>query len=185
MNTTVLESKLKRHKITYSNENGTIIIGKPQADYFTLIGLIILPGLIAIGVAIFMFIINPHIIGGHSFKVITGITLLFGMSSFNYSRMKNKKKTNKHLKQLDPKMITITNDSASTSFNAKNIQDFSFISQQINDDTYEGKLYLVDTEGKQHLILGFDDENEKYVLNDLKWFSGYFKDHVELPSTMN
>ena len=40
MSTSILECKLKRHKISYSNENGKIIIGKPKIDYGTLIGLI-------------------------------------------------------------------------------------------------------------------------------------------------
>ena len=43
MSTSILECKLKRHKISYSNENGKIIIGKPKIDYGTLIGLIAFP----------------------------------------------------------------------------------------------------------------------------------------------
>ena len=58
MNTSILESKLKRHKISYSNENGKIIIGKPKTDYGTLIGLVALPIVAGIGICLLMILNN-------------------------------------------------------------------------------------------------------------------------------
>ena len=56
--------------------------------------------------------------------------------------------------------------------------------EQIDEETYEGNLYLIDKEDRKHQILGFDDENEKYVLDDLKWFSEYLMNHVELKNKL-
>ncbi|MFK5880224.1 MAG: hypothetical protein QM478_12110 [Flavobacteriaceae bacterium] len=35
---TILQSKLKRHKIAFSNDLGKIVIGKPKADFITIFG---------------------------------------------------------------------------------------------------------------------------------------------------
>jgi hypothetical protein len=180
MNTSILESKLKRHRISYSNENGKIIIGKSKADYGTLIGLVILPIVAALGICLFMFINDVEFRG----KIIAGIILLFGTGFFSYSRIRAKKQSNDNLKTLDHKAIKIKNDFGEYTFDAKSIKDFEYSAEQIGEETYEGNLYLIDNEERKHQILGFDDENEKYVLNDLKWFSEYLMNHVELKITV-
>ena len=63
MSTSILECKLKRHKISYSNENGKIIIGKPKIDYGTLIGLIAFPIIAGIGISLLMILNNIEFIG--------------------------------------------------------------------------------------------------------------------------
>ena len=180
MNTSILESKLKRYKISYSNENGKIVIGKPKTDYGTLIGLVILPVVLALGICLFMFINNVEFRG----KIIAGIIFLFGTGFFSYSRIKAKKQSNENLKTLDHKVIKIKNDFGEYTFDSKNIKDFEYFAEQIDEETYEGNLYLIDKEERKHQILGFDDENEKYVLNDLRWFSEYLINHVELKITV-
>ena len=59
---------------------------------------------------------------------------------------------------------------------------FEYSAKQIDKETYEGNLYLIDKEERIHQILEFDDENEKYVMNDLKWFSEYFMNHLGIIS---
>jgi hypothetical protein len=180
MNTSILESKLKRHKVSYSNENGKIIIGKAKTDYGTLIGLVILPIVAALGICLFMIINNAEFRG----KIIAGIIFLFGTGYFNYSRIRAKKQSNDNLKTLDYKTIKVKNDFGEYIFDSKSIKDFEYSVEQIDDETYEGNLYLIDKEERKHQIIGFDDENEKYVLNDLKWFSEYLINHVELKITV-
>ncbi|MCX7549962.1 hypothetical protein [Xanthomarina sp. F2636L] len=180
MNTSILESKLKRHKISYSNENGKIIIGKSKTDYGTLIGLVILPIVAALGICLFMLINNAEFRG----KIIAGIIFLFGTGFFSYSRIRSKKQSNDNLKKLEHKVIKIKNDFGEYIFDSRNIKDFEYFAEQIAEETYEGNLYLIDTEERKHQILGFDDENEKYVLNDLKWFSEYLMNHVGLKITV-
>lgn len=180
MNLSILESKLKRHKISYSNENGKIIIGKPKKDYGTLIGLIIFPILSGIGICLLMILNNVEFIGRHRGKIIAGIIFLFGTAFFNFSRIRAKKQSNSNLKILDYKTIKIKNEFGQYIFDSQNIRDFEYSTTQINDEIYEGTLYLIDNEGRKHQILGFDDENEKYILNDLKWFSEFLIDHVAL-----
>ena len=80
--------------------------------------------------------------------------------------------------------VKIKNDFGEYIFDAKSIKDFKYSIEQIGEETYEGNLYLIDSEERKHQILGFDDENEKYVLNDLKWFSEYLMNHVEFKITV-
>ncbi|WP_417871721.1 hypothetical protein [Winogradskyella sp.] len=179
-NTSILESKLKRHKISYSNENGKIIIGKSKTDFTTLIGLVILPVLAALGICLFILINNIELRG----KIIAGIILLFSTGFFSYSRLSAKKQSNDNLKTLEHKVIKIKNDFGEYIFDSKSIKDFEYSAEQIDEDSYEGTLFLIDNDERKHQILGFDDENEKYVLNDLKWFSEYLINHVELTITV-
>jgi hypothetical protein len=117
-------------------------------------------------------------------KIIAGIIFLFGTGYFNYSRIRAKKQSNDNLKTLDYKTIKVKNDFGEYIFDSKSIKDFEYSVEQIDDETYEGNLYLIDKEERKHQIIGFDDENEKYVLNDLKWFSEYLINHVELKITV-
>jgi hypothetical protein len=184
MNTSILESKLKRHKISYSNENGKIIIGKPKTDFGILIGLVALPIFAGIGLCSLMILNNIEFIGKNRGKIIAGIIFLFGTGFFNLSRIRSKKHSNKNLKTLDYKIIKVKNEFGEYIFDSKNIKNFEYFTKQIDKETYEGNLYLIDNEDRKHQILGFDDENEKYALNDLKWFSEYLMNHVELKITV-
>ncbi|WP_127845824.1 hypothetical protein [Psychroflexus aestuariivivens] len=185
MNTSILESKLKRHKISYFNENGKIIIGKPKKDYLTLSGLVASPIIIGAGLSLFMLFEGIESFERHRWKIIPGIVFLFGTGFFNYTRITNKKQANDNLKTLDSKSIKIKNEFGEYIFDSKNIKDFIFSAEQIGEHTYEGNLYLLDNNERQYQILGFDDENEKYILNDLKWFTEYFMNHVRLKETVD
>ncbi|CAL2085798.1 conserved protein of unknown function [Tenacibaculum sp. 190524A02b] len=175
-NILILESKLKRCKIHFSNENGKIIIGKSKTDFTTIILLVILPVISAIGVFLFVFLNNIEFKG----KIIVGILFLLGTSFFNIWRLIVKKGLNNKLKILDDKIIKIRDESGQKIFGLYNIKGFEYLSKEIDEETYEGTLYLIDIENIKHQILGFDDENEQYVLNDLKWFSEYLANHVGL-----
>lgn len=184
MSTSILECKLKRHKISYSNENGKIIIGKPKIDYGTLIGLVAFPIIAGIGISLLMILNNIEFIGANRRKIIAGIIFLFGTGFFNLSRLKTKKQANNNLKTLDHKTIKVKNEFGQYNFDSKNIKYFEYLVEQIDEETYEGNLYLIDKEDRKHQVLGFDDENEKYVLDDLKWFSEYLMNHVELKNKL-
>ncbi|NRD22731.1 hypothetical protein HNV10_05735 [Winogradskyella litoriviva] len=179
-NTTILESKLKRHKISYVSENGTIIIGKSKTDYTIVLGLIIFPLIAALCITAFLIWDNFDFFGANRGKIIVGIIFLFGTAFFNFSRIQSKKDSNNNLKTLLPKVIKIKNEFGDYNFDSNNIKAFSYNAKEINEDLYEGTLYLVDTNNQEHQILGFDDDNEKYVLNDLKWFSEYLTKHTEM-----
>ena len=178
-NTTILESKLKRHKISYVSENGNIIIGKSKIDYSIVLGLIILPLLAAIGITAFLMWDNFDFFGANRGKIIVGILFLFGTAIFNITRIISKKKSNSNLKTLTNQTIKIKNTSGEYSFSYNNIIEFKYSVKEINKELYEGTLYLIDNKNQKHHILGFDDENEKYVLDDLIWFSHYFKEYTE------
>ena len=178
--TSILESKLKRHKISYAYENGKIIIGKSKIDYATLIGLVAFPIIAGIGICLLLILNNIEFIGSNRGKIIAGILFLFGTGFFNLSRTITKKQANDNLKTLDLKTIKVKNEFGQYNFDSNNIKNFEYSVAEINQETFEGNLYLIDKEDRKHQILGFDDENEKYVLDDLKWFSQYLMNHVEL-----
>lgn len=184
VNTTILESKLKRHKISYSKENEKIIIGKPRIDYITLLGLVALPIIGGIGICLLLLSNDFEIFRRHSVKVIAGIVFLFGTGFFNLSRVKSKRKANDNLKILEDRTIKIKNQNKEYAFDKRNIRFFEYLTQQVNDEIYNGKLYLVDGDDEKHSILGFDDENEKYVIDDLIWFSEYFTNYVKLENSL-
>ncbi|WP_271766090.1 hypothetical protein [Aquimarina algiphila] len=50
----------------------------------------------------------------------------------------------------------------------------------LENDIYQGTLFFYDNQENIYPLFGLDDENEKYVINDLKWFAKYFSDYLEL-----
>lgn len=184
-NTPILESKLKRHKISYSKENDKIVIGKAKTDYTTLLGLVALPIIGAIALCVLLFLNDFKVFKVHSVKVITGIVLLLGTGFFNISRLTFKRRANSTLKIIGDGIIRIKDSQKEYIFDQENIRYFECETQQLNDEIYRGKLYMVDANYIKYNILGFDDENEKYVLDDLKWFSEYFTNHVRLQDSQN
>ncbi len=181
MDTSILESKLKRYRIEYKKDKNRIIIGTYKIDYLTLIGLIFFPIIIAIGLCITMIFYKVRFHGIYSRKIIAGIILLLGTGLFNLSRIKNNKHANNSIKTLISNKIKIKNTNGDYySFDSNNIKHFVYYTKQINENTYEGTLYIIDKENRKHLIISFDDENEKYVINDLQWFSEYFIKYINL-----
>lgn len=180
MNSSILESKLKRHKISFSHDNGKLIIGKPSTNYTILIGLIILPILAGIGICIYIFLNDFAFAGRNLGKVIAALVLLFGTGFFNLSRVNAKKLSNNNLKTLEEKVINVKNEFGEYVFDSQNIKGFEYHTHQVDQETFEGNLFLVDMKDRKHQILGFDDENEQYAINDLKWFMQYLQNHLGL-----
>ncbi|QHI34843.1 hypothetical protein IMCC3317_01880 [Kordia antarctica] len=178
-NTFLLESKLKRLKISFAKVNGKITIGKPKVDYTQLFGLIILPIFLGLAASIFLITSAPEFRESYSGKIFGGIVLFFSIGVINILRILAKMKANKELKILEYKTIIIKTKEVSKRFDANNTKDFEYTIKKVDKETYEGKLFLIDTTSQKHLILGFDDENEQYVTDDLSWFSDYFKKHLQ------
>ncbi|WP_298425825.1 hypothetical protein [uncultured Kordia sp.] len=181
--TFLLESKLKRLKISFSKENGKIIIGKSKVDYMVLFGFIILPIIIGIAAIIFINITTFEIALRAENKVIGVSVALLIVGVINIFRMLSKKKANQNKKILEDNVIKIIEDEQVQRFEASNISDFEYATKQLEDESFEAKLFLVDTKHQKHLILGFDGENEQYVLDDVFWFIDYFKKHLGLQTT--
>lgn len=177
--TSLLESKLKRHKISYTNKNGKITIGNSKMDFVILVGLVILPILAAIRIFAILNI-NEALLDTYGVRISLMGIFLFGGGLFYLSRMRTKKAANKNLKILEGNTIKIKNEHGEHHFNANTIKDFEYSLNQINESTYEGNLYLVDKTDRRHQLLGFDDNDSKYVLNDLKWFMEYFIEHTNM-----
>lgn len=172
MSIAILESKLNRLKISIQIQGNKIIIGKPKIDSLVFWSLIIAP--ISASILIFYLSIN----GGYiSSKQIILILFLLGTSIFNFGRMGIKKSNNNAIKVLHNSTIKIGNNKK---FDNQNTQEFIYELKEIRDDVYEGKLILKDIENKQHVILGFDDENEQFIMNDLKWLTDFFTDYIKL-----
>tara|TARA_B110000003_G_scaffold155176_1_gene155821 strand:- start:4530 stop:5078 length:549 start_codon:yes stop_codon:yes gene_type:complete len=175
----ILQLKLKRLKIKHFEQNGRIVIGKPKLDFVSFFGLIIFPFVVGIALLIIFGgnIIDFQIGRG---KLITGIIFLFGTSIFNFSRMGSKWGNNSSTKTLINNSIKVKGDNQEITFNSENVQKLTVEVTEIREDLYEGTLNLVDLNDQKHIILGFDDENEQYLLNDLNWFVDYFSKYLKL-----
>lgn len=172
-NIKILESKLKRQNISYNNDNGVIIIGKFKIDYTTLFVMIIIPliiSILTIGFSIHYGVIHT--------KFLVLLFILLSLIIFNIGRLLVKRKSNINTKTLGNKTIKIDNENGQIIFYKKNIEMFDYSVKEINDETYEGSLFLIDKEQNRHQILGFDDELEKYVVDDLIWFKEYLENHI-------
>ena len=179
-NTTLLESKLKRLKISFSKKNGKIIIAQSKADYTILVGLIIFPIIAGIAVLGFLFPVDSVIRESHSRKVIAGSIVLVSIGIANIIRMMTKSKANKITKVLADKEIILNTKETSKRFDANNIKHFKYTTKQMDQEIYYGDLFLVDVQNNQHRILGFDGDTEQYLVDDMEWFSKYFEQHVQL-----
>ena len=175
----ILQLKLKRLKIKYFEKNGKIIIGKPKLDLFNFFGLIIFPFVAGV-VLLIVFggnIIEIEIGRG---KLIAVLIFLFATAIFNFSRMGSKWGNNSSTKTLINNSIKIKNEKQEVTFNSENVQKLTVEITEIREDLYEGTINLLDLNNQKHIILGFDDENEKYLLNDLNWFEDYFSKYLKL-----
>ncbi|MGH1384634.1 hypothetical protein [Kordia sp.] len=185
--TILLESKLKRLRISFSKENGKIIISQAKMNYVVLIFLIILPILLGIGLTSFFFFEEINIFEFSGTKTILLIGGMFFTAFANLYRMRIKQKINKATKILGYKYITLTTKDQSVRFDAHTIEAFEYIVEEGEGDDdenkmYHGTLFLVDTKQQKHLLIGFDAESEQYLIDDLKWFKTYFEKHVQLNS---
>ncbi|CAM1367936.1 hypothetical protein [Tenacibaculum xiamenense] len=176
----LLESKLKRLKISYSRENNKIVIGKAKMDYPVFFGLIVLPSVI--GIALLVFLLSDSSISYRisNGKVIGALILLFGTAFFNISRMRAKSQSNQNLKILLNNSIQIKSSTTQVRLDSTNSKRFEPRIKEVQDDVLEGTLVLIDKSNNEHQILGFDSENEQYLEDDLKWFTNYFTEYLEL-----
>lgn len=177
--TFLLESKLKRLKISFSKENGKIVISNAKLDLLVLFLLVFFPFVLAVCTSLFLIISTAEFSGKVELKIIGLIVFFLSVAIVNGLRIRSKLKANKNRKILDHKIIKIIENEQVMRFEASNVKDFEYTTKQLDKEIYEGKLFLIDTNNQKHLLLGFDDENEQYVLDDLYWFIDYFKKHLE------
>jgi len=172
MNIEILESKLNRHKISFSKQNGEIIIGKAKNDLIDYFGLGILPIVFGIGIIVFLFLG----IGGFQIEMahISAAGLfLIGIGSFNLWKRKRKRLANSFQKVFKDNKIIIKTTSEDYQLDKTTIKDVRISNKPIEKENHEGNLFVIDNENRIHHILGFHDESEKYVEDDLKWFADY------------
>ncbi|HLV92052.1 MAG TPA: hypothetical protein VKX34_02930 [Aequorivita sp.] len=175
----LLESKLKRYKISYRNEKGTIKIGTSRIDYPTLIGLVILPIAGAVGI-ILLLCWNKTL--SETYPIKTSLIAIFLLSGglFYLRRIKKNKAANNSLKILENNIIKIKSKKGEFLFNSNSIKDFECSIDQLRVDLFEGNLYLIDFNDEKHQLLGIRGEDSKYILNDLKWFSEFFINYINI-----
>ncbi|WP_299442608.1 hypothetical protein [uncultured Aquimarina sp.] len=142
----VLESKFKRHKIAYQIQGYKVIIGNAKIDYTTLLGLVVLPLIILIGMAYYLFIENIEIFYKMPLRAILVMMAVLSISLFFLWRLRSNKNINSSTKTLYNKSLKIENKNFAKSFDKKNIQTIAYNVSCFENDVYEGTLFLVDNE---------------------------------------
>ena len=184
MNLEILASKLHRHKISYSKENGEIVIGKAKRDLVTYIGLGILP--LAFGIGIIAFILLK--IKGFRMEMLhifAAAFFLIGIGYFNLWKNKRKRLANSFSKVIKKDSIIIQTPSENFHLNANTIQHIRVTNQALDKENYEGNLFIIDNENRIHHILGFHDDNERYVSDDLQWFAKFILTQIAPEKTID
>lgn len=172
MNISILESKLNRHKISFSKENGEIIIGKAKRDIVDYFGLGIVPVLIGIGIIVF-FIINIKNLRIGIFQMSGAALFLIGIGVSNLRKYKRKKLANTFPKIFKENKIIVRTPLEDYKLDASTIMEIRVTNKLLDNETYEGNLFIIDNNNGLHHILRFHDESEKYVQDDLKWFEDF------------
>lgn len=176
--TFLLEAKLKRLKISFSKENGKIIIGKAKFDAIYVFGLIAFPVVSAIAAIIFLQVIELDLRQQMGEKVYLGIFFLFFVGIVSFFRYRKKIKDNQTTKILGYKEIIIKTKEDSRRFDAFAIDKFEYSVQETGKESCHARLFLIDSYQDAHLLLGFDAENEQYAIDDLQWFANYFESYL-------
>ena len=176
----ILKSKFRRHKISYQINGYKIVIGKAKIDYTTLIGLIILPFLVLIGALLYLIFIDNSIFIKMPLKLILLMMSSLGVSIFYLQRLISNKNANNIIKTFYNESLKLESKNFVGHFDRRNINAIFYEISFLEDNMYEGTLYLIDNQENLYTLLGFDDEEEKYVINDLKWFTKYFSDYLGL-----
>jgi len=176
----VLESKFKRHKIKYQIQGNKIMIGKAKTNYIAVLGFIIAPLPIFLGIVYYISVQNIALIQKLSPKIMLIALSILSFSTFYAWKLIFKKRVNANTKTLYNKSLKIESKNAHQSFDKRNIKKIGFASNYTENETYEGGLFLLDDQDNIHPLLGFNDDNETYLNNDLKWFAEFFAKHLEI-----
>ncbi len=175
MNTSLLELKLKRLKISFRKEGNKLIIGKAKTDMTTLIFLVLIPLALCIFILLFSLSIGLTFGKAYLFSI-----LLFLFAAFNFKRIGIKKEANRNVKTFVNNTLKITENGKVKTYYANSIDRFTFSVKEIRKDIFEGRLYFIDTNNNTHQILGFDDDSEQLVQNDLIWLMDFFKAYLKM-----
>ena len=179
MDLSILESKLNRHKISFSKENGEIIIGKSKNDWIGYIGLGITPIVFGVGIIVFLlFGVKVFEIG--MLHIYAAALFLTGIGSFNLWKRKRKKLANSFTKVFKENKIIVQKREEVYQLDKNTIKDIRISNRPLDKENHEGNLFIIDIENRIHHILGFHDETEKYVEDDLKWFVDFILTQTEL-----
>lgn len=169
MNSKIFESTLKRHRIYYSIKDDKIIIGSVKKDFFNYVILGIIPVISGIVLLIYLsFIVEKF----HPFFIhmISALILIVGYGVLNIQRVKRKKVFNNAIKIFEKGKITIKSSNEKIEIMSADVEKVVYYCHAITKELYEGGIVIIDKNQTRHKILLLNDENKRYIKNDLKAF---------------
>ncbi|MFY0629746.1 MAG: hypothetical protein JXR05_05150 [Flavobacteriaceae bacterium] len=175
----ILQSKLKRNKISCKIEGQRVIIGKAKIDTATFLGLVILPFIVT-AILVYLVSRNNELVRLNFGKIIFGIIFLVGTSLFYLKRMVLKHKSNKGFKILYNNRLTIETKNNTVNLGADTIENITVQIEELKDDFYLGRLIILSKDSNEYTLFEFEDETQSLLINDLEWLSNYFVHYLKL-----
>lgn len=177
INTEIIASKLKRNGIHHELKSDKIIIGQAKKQYVEILFLGAFPIIAGLGFLGFLYIVNQkwepfiiHLTVAALFLIETGI--------FNLQKARRKQFFNNKVKTFEKGKISIRSKKESITILPSDITRIQTYTQQTSKATFEGALIVVDKNSTPYKILGLQDENEKYLKNNLKTFHDFLIRHM-------
>jgi len=179
-NFNALGLKLKRHKLSYSyNENNqSLQIGKSLNKNKTLI-----LGIILILITLVILFLGGALLSGVN-RIVRKYTIILVILPTGSLGVKmiydyiSLSKGNNGNKTFTKDGISIEDGQTKTKFPINNISDIDFKIENDEKDTFEGSVFLIDTDNNNVKLLTLIDNNYKFLKNDLNFITNTIKEHI-------
>jgi hypothetical protein len=177
----LLEMKLKRHKISFQTNGSELIIGKAKLDWNIIVFYIVLP----LFFSLFFLIALIFFIGYFPSRAIALIAMVM-FSSFvfvviNINSFVKKRKDNSSIIILSKNNIQIQHYDLALNFNKDNTLQLEVLVSSFSEELSMGQVVITNKEFQKEIILTLSDSvNDKMLEDDLNWFKLFFENYLKL-----
>ncbi|SFU53515.1 hypothetical protein SAMN05216480_106101 [Pustulibacterium marinum] len=175
----IAASKLKRHKIAFTMTPNQIVLGKSKLDILTIVGLVIFPIVSFFVIVYFAWQASADAVL-LKMEIVSALFFMLTSAFLTYQRLLAKKRSNGKVKVIRQHAIEIQTANRTQVYDRTNIAQILVEVNELDQFSYEGLLVLVDRNHQRHELLGFQDEQEKYVKDDIEFFAEFLESRLQL-----